>query len=86
MGPRTKANSCVKGRIVMRCVAFSFALLFPLCILARVSGSNGYGFEFNTPPLQYNPLEYYTYLTQLSASQGYNSPSAIVGFDPNRHI
>jgi hypothetical protein len=47
---------------------------------------DGYGFEFSTPPLQYNPLEYYTYLTQLSASQGYNSPSAIVGFDPNRHI
>ena len=46
----------------------------------------GYGFEFSTPPLQYNPVEYYTYLTQLPASQGYNFPSAIVGFDPNRHI
>lgn len=46
----------------------------------------GYGFQFSTPPLQYNPIEYYTYLTQLAGSQGYNFPNNIVGLDPNRPI
>lgn len=46
----------------------------------------GYGFEFNTPPLQYNPVIYYTYLTQLASAQGYNFPSNVVGFDPNRPV
>jgi hypothetical protein len=46
----------------------------------------GYGYEFNTPPLQYNPIEYYTYLTQLSGSQGYNFPGAVTGFNPDRQI
>lgn len=46
----------------------------------------GYGFEFSTPPLQYNPIEYYTYATQLAASQGYNFPNNIVGFDSNRPV
>lgn len=46
----------------------------------------GYGFEFNTPPLQYNPVLYYTYATQLQGAQGYNFPSNIVGFNSNRPI
>jgi hypothetical protein len=44
----------------------------------------GYGYEYNMPPLQYNPVMYYTYLTQLQQSQGYQAPSALVGFDANR--
>lgn len=46
----------------------------------------GYGFQFSTPPLQYNPILYYTYLTQLQGAQGYNFPSNIVGFNSNRPI
>jgi hypothetical protein len=46
----------------------------------------GYGFEFNTPPLQYNPTIYYTYLPQLQNSQGYTFPVNVTGFDPNRAI
>ncbi len=46
----------------------------------------GYAFEFSTPPLQYNPVLYYTYLTQLQGAQGYNFPSNIVGFNSNRPI
>jgi hypothetical protein len=46
----------------------------------------GYGFQFNTPPLQYNPILYYTYLTQIQGAQGYNFPSNIVGFNANRPI
>lgn len=46
----------------------------------------GYGYEFNTPPLQYNPITYYTYLTQLQGQQGYLSPGNVVGFAENRPI
>jgi hypothetical protein len=44
----------------------------------------GYGYEFNTPPLQYNPVIYNTYLTQVQQSQGYVAPSAVSGFNPSR--
>ena len=46
----------------------------------------GYGYEFNTPPLQYNPILYYTYATQIGSTQGYNFPSNVSGFDPNRPV
>jgi hypothetical protein len=46
----------------------------------------GYGFEFNTPPLQYNPIIYYSYATQLGGGQGYNFPSNVSGFDANRPV
>lgn len=42
----------------------------------------GYGYEFSTPPYQYNPVTYYSYLTQIQQSQGYLAPSAVVGFNP----
>jgi hypothetical protein len=46
----------------------------------------GYGYEYNTPPLQYNPVIYYSYLTQLQQAQGYNFPGAVSGFNPVRPI
>ncbi len=46
----------------------------------------GYGYEFNTPPLQYNPVIYYSYLTNLSQAQGYVFPGAVTGFNPERPI
>ncbi|MGP8243820.1 MAG: hypothetical protein ACLQVN_04785 [Bryobacteraceae bacterium] len=46
----------------------------------------GYGYEFSTPPLQFNPIIYYTYLTNLAGAQGYVFPSNVVGFDANRKI
>jgi hypothetical protein len=46
----------------------------------------GYGYEYNTPPMQYNPVTYYTYLTQIQNSQGYLAPSAVTGFNPQRPI
>jgi hypothetical protein len=46
----------------------------------------GYGYEFNTPPLQYNPVIYYSYLTNLAQAQGYVFPSAVTGFNPSRPI
>jgi hypothetical protein len=46
----------------------------------------GYGFEFSTPPLQYNPILYYTYLNQIQSAQGYNFPNNVTGFDPNRPV
>ena len=46
----------------------------------------GYGIGYSTPPLQYNPTIYDTYLTQIQNAQGYNFPNNIVGFDPNRKI
>ncbi len=46
----------------------------------------GYGYEFSTPPLQYNPVIYYSYLTNLPQAQGYNFPSAVTGFNPARPI
>ena len=46
----------------------------------------GYGYEFNTPPLQYNPILYYTNVNQLQSVQGYNFPGNVVGFDPNRPV
>jgi hypothetical protein len=46
----------------------------------------GYGYEFNTPPLQYNPILYYTNANQLQSAQGYNFPGNVVGFDPNRPV
>lgn len=46
----------------------------------------GYGYEFNTPPLQYNPVILYTYLTDLQAQQGYLAPSNVVGFNEARPI
>jgi hypothetical protein len=45
-----------------------------------------YGYQYSTPPLQYNPVLYYTYLTQLQQAQGYNFPNNVVGFDPDRKI
>ncbi len=42
----------------------------------------GYGYEFSTPPYQYNPVYYYTYLANLQQSQGYLAPSAVVAFNP----
>jgi hypothetical protein len=45
-----------------------------------------YGFEYNTPPLQYNPTVYYTYLSDVLGAQGYNFPGNIVGFNSNRPI
>jgi hypothetical protein len=42
----------------------------------------GYAYEYNTPPLQYNPVTYNTYLTQIQQSQGYLAPSAVIGFNP----
>jgi hypothetical protein len=45
-----------------------------------------YGYEYSTPPLQYNPVIYYNYLTQLQGAQGYNFPNAVSGFDPNRPV
>jgi hypothetical protein len=46
----------------------------------------GYGYEFSTPPLQYNPVILYSYLTNLQAQQGYLAPSNVVGFNENRPI
>jgi hypothetical protein len=46
----------------------------------------GYGYEYNTPPLQYNPIIYNSFLTQLQSAQGYNFPGNVVGFDPDRKI
>src|SRR5581483_8283668 len=46
----------------------------------------GFGYEFNTPPLQYNPILYYTNVNQLQSAQGYNFPGNVVGFDPNRPV
>lgn len=46
----------------------------------------GYGYEFSTPPLQYNPILYYTNVNQLQSAQGYNFPGNVVGFDPNRPV
>jgi len=45
-----------------------------------------YGFEYNTPPLQYNPTVYYTYLADLASAQGYNFPTNVVGFNSNRPV
>jgi hypothetical protein len=45
-----------------------------------------YGYEYSTPPLQYNPVIYYNYLTQLQQAQGYNFPNSVIGFDPERKI
>lgn len=45
-----------------------------------------YGYQYSTPPLQYNPVIYYNYLTQLQGGQGYNFPNSVIGFDPNRPI
>jgi hypothetical protein len=45
-----------------------------------------YGYQYSTPPLQYNPIIYYNYLTQLQQAQGYNFPNNIVGFDSDRKI
>jgi hypothetical protein len=46
----------------------------------------GYGYEFSTPPLQYNPVIYYSYATQLAQAQGYVFPSAVTGFNPARPV
>ena len=46
----------------------------------------GYGYEYNTPPLQYNPVTYYTYINQIQQSQGYLAPSAVSGFNPANPI
>ena len=46
----------------------------------------GYGYEYSTPPYQYNPVYYYTYLSQLQQSQGYLAPSAVNGFNPANPI
>ena len=46
----------------------------------------GYGYEFSTPPYQFNPVLYYTYLTNLQQAAGYNFPSNVVGFAENRPI
>ncbi len=45
-----------------------------------------YQIGWATPPLQYNPIEYYTYLTNLAGSQGYNFPNNVNGFNPDRQI
>jgi hypothetical protein len=45
-----------------------------------------YGYQYSTPPLQYNPIIYYSYLTQLQGAQGYNFPNSVIGFDPNRPV
>lgn len=45
-----------------------------------------YGIDYSMPPLQYNPVIYYAYLTQIQQAQGYKSPSAIVGLNPSRPI
>ena len=45
----------------------------------------GYGIEY-TPPLQYNPTQYYTTVSQLAGTQAYNFPNNLVGFSPNRPI
>ena len=45
-----------------------------------------YGIGYSMPPLQYNPVIYYAYLTQIQQAQGYKAPSAIVGLDPSRPI
>ena len=45
-----------------------------------------YGFEYSMPPLQYNPIVYYTYLNQIGSAQGYNFPTNIIGFNSNRPI
>jgi hypothetical protein len=52
----------------------------------EVGSGRPYGIGYATPPLQYNPTMYYTYLDQIQGAQGYNFPSAIVGFDPDRRI
>jgi hypothetical protein len=41
-----------------------------------------FGYQYSTPPLQYNPTMYYTYMTQMQQVQGYNFPSSISGFNP----
>ncbi|HEY3836723.1 MAG TPA: carboxypeptidase regulatory-like domain-containing protein [Bryobacteraceae bacterium] len=46
----------------------------------------GYGYQYSTPPLQYNPVIYYSYLTQVAQSGGYIAPSAVSGFNPARPI
>jgi hypothetical protein len=45
-----------------------------------------YQIGWATPPLQYNPVEYYTYITSIAATQGYNFPNNVSGFDLNRRI
>jgi hypothetical protein len=45
-----------------------------------------YGIDYSMPPLQYNPVIYYAYLTQIQQAQGYKSPSAIAGLNPSRPI
>lgn len=45
-----------------------------------------YGFEYDMPPLQYNPIIYYTYLNQIGSAQGFNFPNTIMGFNANRPI
>ncbi|HJZ97381.1 MAG TPA: TonB-dependent receptor [Candidatus Solibacter sp.] len=45
-----------------------------------------YGYQYSTPPLQYNPVIYYNYLTQIGQAQGYNFPNNVVGFDSDRKI
>ena len=53
-------------------------------IFYDVHGPDNYGlaYEYSTPPLQYNPVTYYTYVNQIQQSQGYRAPSAVVGFNP----
>ena len=46
----------------------------------------GYGYEYNTPPLQYNPIIYYTNINELQSAQGYNFPGNVDGFDVNRPV
>ena len=46
----------------------------------------GYAYEYSTPPYQYNPTYYYTYLANLQQSQGYLAPSAVSGFNPANPI
>jgi hypothetical protein len=45
-----------------------------------------YGYQYSTPPLQYNPVIYYNYLNQIQQAQGYNFPNNVVGFDVNRKV
>ncbi len=63
-----------KGKTVVRAGGAIFYSFHPV-------DNFGYGYEFSTPPYQYNPVTYYSYLTQIQQGQNYVAPSAVTGFN-----
>jgi hypothetical protein len=68
-----------KGKTVVRAGGAIFYDFHPV-------DNFGYGYEFSTPPYQYNPVTYYTYINQIQQNQGYVAPSAVTGFNPANPI